>query len=100
MDYSGWITDITPNPSGGNGGFGTGTGPPDPAWTSTLPNVALWTYKASGDLEVVRENYPHIVRWLKFCKITSTLRWLVVFGLILTETGCDYRSTVHELVAV
>ena len=43
MDYSGWITDITPNPSGGNGGFGTGSGAPDPAWTSTLPNVALWT---------------------------------------------------------
>ena len=103
MDYSGWITDITPNPSGGNGGFGTGSGPPDPAWTSTLPNVALWTcllrtirrlchhnpsicpcilinvymtcalvyclehrYKASGDLQVVEENYVHIARWLQF----------------------------------
>eukprot|EP01044_Picomonas_judraskeda_P007126 COSAG03_NODE_748_length_6004_cov_3.279255_5_plen_474_part_00 len=32
MDYSGWVTDITPNPSGGNNGFGTGSGPPDPAW--------------------------------------------------------------------
>jgi alpha-L-rhamnosidase len=38
MSYSGFITDITPNPSAGP--FGTGSGPPDPAWTSALPNIA------------------------------------------------------------
>ena len=85
MSYSGFITDITPNPSGGKccrclscvaptasativwaGPYGTGAGPPDPAWTSTLPNVARWLYETTGDARVAEDNYGAVVRWLTF----------------------------------
>eukprot|EP01044_Picomonas_judraskeda_P007125 COSAG03_NODE_748_length_6004_cov_3.279255_4_plen_784_part_00 len=60
--------------------------------TSTLPNVAFWTYKTSGDLQDVRENYPHIVRWLNFYSQYMNASVSTHAGLVTIAKWCDYLT--------
>jgi len=86
------VTDISPNSNAGNNGWGVGSGPPDPAWTSTLPNTALWTWKESGDLTVVKDNYEHITRWLQFFLSYASATDAIHPGLCYISKWCDYLT--------
>ena len=64
-----------------------GSGPPDPAWTSTLPNTAWWLWKATGDVRVAQDNYGAVLRWVDF--YTAEVG---VGGLLQTAKWCDYLT--------
>ena len=70
------------------GPYGTGAGPPDPAWTSTLPNVARWLYETTGDARVAEDNYGAVVRWLTF--YSDEAHASSTPGLIDISKWCDY----------